>query len=473
MRLNYIPANIRNKRKLIFEFDDIANVSSLLGDENPASVEVWNNFFYLPTYGNPFTSVEIVVSEKTWNNGGLYNWYVIGDLRGICPVGYRVPTVSDYTKLQNNLGQTNRGGKLKETGFLHWNNPNTGATNEFGFNAFGSGCRLTYYGGMFHALKAQSWYWASDVGVNYGTPWVGIAINFSTGLIYDIDQDYVDLYKKQGYSIRFIKDDPTTWISGDTVSDKDENVYPTVKIGDQVWTAQNFRGEHFNNGDPIPYVSDTVDWENLSTAGMCYYENNPANAFGGQCMIYLYGGYDIIIRERLFENNIHLLSIDDYGSIVRVRYAGFRGCEGMLSCNLRVLQFAEMSGFVRCPAPILNFPMFIEAEVLCFEQIKSVVISFPELVTAGDSCWQDCHYTTTFILPKAQYLGTYCFIRCYAVTTIYIPTVQSFGSSIFYGIAGNNILLTVPAAMMVINDGEPDYQIQALMRENDVTVVQV
>jgi hypothetical protein len=28
---------------------------------------------------------------------------------------------------------------LKETGTEHWDNPNGGATNEFNFNAFGSG----------------------------------------------------------------------------------------------------------------------------------------------------------------------------------------------------------------------------------------------------------------------------------------------------------------------------------------------
>ena len=31
------------------------------------------------------------------------------------------------------------GGKLKETGNVHWDEPNTGATNETGFTAFGSG----------------------------------------------------------------------------------------------------------------------------------------------------------------------------------------------------------------------------------------------------------------------------------------------------------------------------------------------
>ncbi len=42
-------------------FDDIANADLLVGDAG--SVEDWNMFFDLPTYGNPFTSVEIVNNE--------------------------------------------------------------------------------------------------------------------------------------------------------------------------------------------------------------------------------------------------------------------------------------------------------------------------------------------------------------------------------------------------------------------------
>jgi len=42
-------------------FDDITNANTLVGDAS--SVEDWNTFFDLPTYGNPFTSVEVVGNE--------------------------------------------------------------------------------------------------------------------------------------------------------------------------------------------------------------------------------------------------------------------------------------------------------------------------------------------------------------------------------------------------------------------------
>jgi len=37
------------------------------------------------------------------------------------------------------------------------------------------------------------------------------------------------------------------------LTDIDNNTYPIVKIGTQYWTAQNYRAEHFQNGDPLTY----------------------------------------------------------------------------------------------------------------------------------------------------------------------------------------------------------------------------
>jgi uncharacterized protein (TIGR02145 family) len=74
--------------------------------------------------------------------GKLYGGYVADadNPKNICPVGWHVPSDNDWTILTTYLGGEDiAGGKLKEDGTIHWSSPNTGATNESGFNALPGG----------------------------------------------------------------------------------------------------------------------------------------------------------------------------------------------------------------------------------------------------------------------------------------------------------------------------------------------
>lgn len=50
-----------------------------------------------------------------------------------------------------------------------------------------------------------------------------------------------------------------------------------VTIGTQIWTKCNLNVSTYNNGDPIPEVTDPTTWANLTTGAWCYYNNDPAN----------------------------------------------------------------------------------------------------------------------------------------------------------------------------------------------------
>jgi uncharacterized protein (TIGR02145 family)/uncharacterized repeat protein (TIGR02543 family) len=69
----------------------------------------------------------------------------------------------------------------------------------------------------------------------------------------------------------------TTFYAKWTVTDADGNVYKTVLIGNQTWTVEDLRATTYKSGNSIPKVTDSATWDNLSTAGYCYY-NNTTNA---------------------------------------------------------------------------------------------------------------------------------------------------------------------------------------------------
>ena len=69
----------------------------------------------------------------------------------------------------------------------------------------------------------------------------------------------------------------------DTMTDYDGNVYPTVKIGNQWWMAENLKVTHYKDGAIIPYVWDKNDWIRLQfddgtgIGAYCYYDNDINN----------------------------------------------------------------------------------------------------------------------------------------------------------------------------------------------------
>jgi uncharacterized protein (TIGR02145 family) len=107
--------------------------------------------------GDPIPRVEVDWQLQTmgayceYNNnqsygetfGRLYNKFAVMDPRGLCPIGWHVSTYDEWILLTSYLGGDSiAGGKLKETGTLRWDDPNTGATDERGFKALPGGMCL-------------------------------------------------------------------------------------------------------------------------------------------------------------------------------------------------------------------------------------------------------------------------------------------------------------------------------------------
>jgi uncharacterized protein (TIGR02145 family) len=72
----------------------------------------------------------------------------------------------------------------------------------------------------------------------------------------------------------------STWFNmiGDTASTPPTPVpsIPSTTIGSQIWTTENLNVSNYNNGDPIPQVTDPSLWSNLTTGAWCWYNNDSA-----------------------------------------------------------------------------------------------------------------------------------------------------------------------------------------------------
>jgi uncharacterized protein (TIGR02145 family) len=129
--------------------------------------------------------------------GKLYNWYVVNDNRIIAPVGWHIPTLNEWEILIDYLGGGEiAGGRLKETGTLHWELPNENATNESGFTALPGGSTSNFDKPFYGLGNVGSWW--SSLPYDEQFAW-SIGINLQGC----VEQDYFNI--EHGLSIRCIK----------------------------------------------------------------------------------------------------------------------------------------------------------------------------------------------------------------------------------------------------------------------------
>jgi uncharacterized protein (TIGR02145 family) len=102
--------------------------------------------------------------------GKLYNWYAVNDPRGLAPIGYHIPSDTEWRTLTTCLGgEIVAGGKMKEaassqTDQYSWYY-DSGATNSSGFSAKPASWRYTESSGTLFGenklIKMDAFWWSS------------------------------------------------------------------------------------------------------------------------------------------------------------------------------------------------------------------------------------------------------------------------------------------------------------------------
>jgi uncharacterized protein (TIGR02145 family) len=159
--------------------------------------------------------------------GKLYNWYTINDSRNVCPSGWRVPSLDDFSTLESAIGGVlNNALKLKVSDTIYWptNNPfgsieyNNNGTNESGFSGIPIGSR---YGmssqptspdnGGFYGYNFYLNIWTNTPALNSqvtdnsgnGLIWIKNIRSSSDDIVTFEDQ------KESGHSIRCMRESVT------------------------------------------------------------------------------------------------------------------------------------------------------------------------------------------------------------------------------------------------------------------------
>lgn len=218
------------------------------------------NILYIPKKKSVLTNVKY---------GLLYNWYAATDVRNIAPAGWRVANDNDFEILVDYVGANGDytssntvATYLKDT--QYWVSGLEG-NNQYGFNLRGAGFRYPEVNSIVMGYAARLFAEVVNNSIRvwvYGEYW---PVAFFKG-----GDPLVNL----GLSIRLIKENST---DTGTMTGNDGKVYPSVKIGNQVWIASNLAETKYRNGDLIPEVTDDATWYALTTGALCAANNDWSN----------------------------------------------------------------------------------------------------------------------------------------------------------------------------------------------------
>lgn len=97
------------------------------------------------------------------------------------------------------------------------------------------------------------------------------------------------------------------------VTDIDGNTYNTVTVGTEVWLVEGLKTTKYTDGTAVPIVTENTAWTNLTTGGMCDYNNTLSNSttYGK-----LYNWYAVSGTKKLCPAGWHVPTDSDWSDLV-------------------------------------------------------------------------------------------------------------------------------------------------------------
>ena len=236
---------------------------------------------YCAKYGRLYTWAAAMDSAGTWTTNGKGCGYTTEcsltyPVRGVCPEGWHLPTTAEFEKLFNAVGGELTVGKMLKSTSDWWSRYN--GTDAFAFSALTAGHRNLH--GRFNDEGFDASFWSSTENEsNYA---------YKMELVFNSNEAYLlNDSKNNGFSVRCVKDGGRSSVTPQSSSsscdvntdedcfkdERDGKTYRTVKIGDQVWMAENLNYAYTG----IPYkLDDELDDDASDSTSWCYV-NDSAN----------------------------------------------------------------------------------------------------------------------------------------------------------------------------------------------------
>ena len=233
---------------------------------------------YCAKYGRLYTWAAAMDSAGTWTANGKDCGYATEcsltyPVRGVCPEGWHLPTMAEFEKLFNAVGGELTAGKMLKSTNGWWSRYN--GTDAYSFSALTAGHRNRRGGFYVESFDASFWS-STENESNYA---------YKMDLVYNSDEAYLLCdSKNNGFSVRCVKDGDRSSITPQSSSsscdvntdedcfkdERDGKTYRTVKIGDQVWMAENLNYAYTG----IPYkidddASDSTSWCYVNDSANC------------------------------------------------------------------------------------------------------------------------------------------------------------------------------------------------------------
>lgn len=170
--------------------------------------------------------------------GRLYVW---GDAKNLCPEGWSLPSKGEWEELIKSVGDgsAKKAGKALKT-TSGWKNDGNG-TDKYGFSALPAGFWSNYSSdGGYYGLEGAAHFWSATATESGSNSAYGLKLEFNVDSAW-MSEYYVTGDYYYALSVRCILDENYF------VDNRDGKTYRMVKIGDQVWMAQNLNYAGGNN----------------------------------------------------------------------------------------------------------------------------------------------------------------------------------------------------------------------------------